>query len=164
MLALLKYWREALLLVVIVALLALGWEMRAVIAQRDAAVARASQAQQQAAATQAARAREHQAAVDDAATAAAYEKDLENGQLELQAALARHAAALRLRQQQPAAGRGDLPAIAAGAGQRDGAAPADFSAAHGDDALRLAAEADDVVRQLSACQAVIRSDRPAAAP
>ena len=159
MLAILKYWREVLLLIVIVFLLALGWEMRAVIAERDAAVAHAAQAQQQAAATQAARAREHQAAADDAATAAAYEKDLEDGKLELQAALARHAAALRLRQQQPAASRGDLPAVAAGAGQRDGAAGGDFSAAHGDDALRLAAEADDVVRQLSACQALIRTDR-----
>lgn len=154
-------WKGIVLASALAALAFLGWEMRAVIAQRDAAVARASQAQQLAAATQAARAREHQAAADDAATAAAYEKDLEDGKLELQAALARHAAALRLRQQQPAAGRGDLPAVTAGAGQRDGTAPADFSAAHGDDALRLAAEADDVVRQLAACQAIVGSDRAA---
>ncbi|OBU85503.1 lysis system i-spanin subunit Rz [Chromobacterium subtsugae] len=152
-------WREIVLAAAVAALAFLGWEMRAVLAQRDAAVVRASQAQQQAVATQAARMHERQVAADDAATAAAYEKDLEDGKLELQAALARHAAALRLHQQQPAAGRGDLPAAAASAGQRDGAAPADFSAAHGDDALRLAAEADDVVRQLSACQALIRSDR-----
>ncbi|QRO33941.1 hypothetical protein [Chromobacterium violaceum] len=154
-------WKEIALAAVLAALAFLGWEMRAEIAQRDAAVARASQAQQLATATQATRAREHQAAADDAATAAAYEKDLEDGKLELQAALARHAAALRLRQQQPAAGRGDLPAVTAGAGQRDGTAPADFSAAHGDDALRLAAEADDVVRQLAACQAIVGSDRAA---
>ncbi|WP_440216882.1 lysis system i-spanin subunit Rz [Chromobacterium piscinae] len=154
-------WKGIVLAAALAALAFLGWEMRAVIAQRDAAVARASQAQQLAAATQAVRVREHQAAADDAATAAAYEKDLEDGKLELQAALARHASALRLRQQQPAAGRGDLPAITAGAGRRDGDAPADFSAAHGDDALRLAAEADDVVRQLSACQAIVGSDRAA---
>ncbi|MGC0155406.1 hypothetical protein ACPRNU_23350 [Chromobacterium vaccinii] len=154
-----QLWREIVLAATVAALAFLGWEMRAVIAQRDAAVARASQAQQLAAATQAARAREHQAAADDAATAAAYEKDLEDGKLELQAALARHAAALRLRQQQPAAGHGDLPTAAAGAGQRDGAAGGDFLAAHGDDALRLAAEADDVVRQLSACQAMMERDR-----
>ncbi|AOZ48858.1 hypothetical protein BKX93_01830 [Chromobacterium vaccinii] len=152
-------WREIGLAAALAALAFLGWEMRAVIAQRDVAVARASQAQQQVAATQAARAREHQAAADDAATALAYEKELENGQLELQAALARHAAALRLRQQQPAAERGDLPAVAAGAGQRDGAAGGDFLAAHGEDALRLAGEADDVARQLAACQALIQSDR-----
>ncbi|AVG17762.1 hypothetical protein CFN79_18875 [Chromobacterium vaccinii] len=152
-------WKGIVLAAALAALAFLGWEMRAVIAQRDAAVARASQAQQLATATQAARAREHQAAADDAATTAAYEKDLEDGKLELQAALARHAAALRLRQQQPAAGRGDLPAVTASAGQRDGAAPADFSAAHGDDALRFAAEADDVVRQLAACQAIVESDR-----
>ncbi|MGC0155851.1 hypothetical protein ACPRNU_25630 [Chromobacterium vaccinii] len=154
-----QLWREIVLAAAVAALAFLGWEMRAVIAQRDAAVVRASLAQQQVAATQAARAREHQAAADDAATSAAYEKDLEDGKLELQAALARHAAALRLREQQPAAGRGDLPAAATGAGRRDASAPADFLAAHGEDALRLAGEADDVVRQLSACQSVIRSDR-----
>ncbi|WP_434627691.1 hypothetical protein [Chromobacterium sp. CV08] len=118
MLALLKYWREVLIALTAAALITLGWEMRAVVAQRDTAVARASQAQQQAAATQAARVRERQATADDAATAAAYEKELEDGKLELQAALARHAAALRLRQQQPAAQRVDLPAVAAGSDPR----------------------------------------------
>ncbi|MBX9267178.1 hypothetical protein [Chromobacterium violaceum] len=154
-------WKGIALAAALAALAFLGWEMRAVIAQRDAAVVRASLAQQQVAATQAARARERQAAADDAATAAAYEKDLEDGKLELQAALARHAAALRLRQQQSAAGRGDLSTVTPGAGQRDGAAPADFSAAHGDDALRLAAEADNIVHQLAACQAIVESDRAA---
>lgn len=47
----------------------------------------------------------------------------------------------------------------AAAGKRNGAAAADLSREAGVFLLELASEADDVVRQLTACQAVVRSDR-----
>ncbi|MBM2884119.1 hypothetical protein JFK97_06915 [Chromobacterium phragmitis] len=160
MLVILKYWREILLALAVAGLLVLGWAARAVVAERDAAAAQAAQAERQTAQTQAARAAEHAKAASDAAASARYQKGLEDGKQDLAAAVDRLRANLRLREQQ-LAGTGNMPAAAAGAGRRDGEAPADFLAAHGEDALRLASEADDVVRQLSACQAIVESDRSA---
>ncbi|PRP70249.1 hypothetical protein BUE93_11310 [Chromobacterium amazonense] len=160
MLAIIKYWREILLALAVAGLLVLGWEARAVVAERDTAAAKAAQAEKQTAQTQAARAAEHAKAASDAAASAQYQEGLENGKQELAAAVDRLRANLRLRDQQ-LAGAGNLPAAAAGAGRRDGEAGADFLAAHGEDALRLAADADDVARQLSACQAIVESDRAA---
>jgi flagellum-specific peptidoglycan hydrolase FlgJ len=160
MLATLKYWREIVLVLAIAALVALGWEARAVIAERDAATSKAAQAEQLTTQTQAARAKEHATAASDAAASAQYQKGLEDGKQDLDGALNRLRAALRLRDQQLAAARaGNLPAAVAGAGRRDGEARSDFLAAYGEDALRLAAEADDVVQQLFACQAIVESDR-----
>ncbi|QEL55520.1 hypothetical protein [Chromobacterium paludis] len=158
MLVILKYWREILLALAIAALVALGWEARAVMAERDAADARAAQAQQLANQVQAARAAEHAKAASEAAASAQYQKGLEDGKQDLAAAVDRLRANLRLRDQQLARA-GHLPATTAGAGRRDASPPADFLAAHGEDALRLAGEADDVVKQLSACQVILQADR-----
>ncbi|WP_146215931.1 hypothetical protein [Aquitalea magnusonii] len=111
-------------------------------------------------AVQNARVIEHKVAASDAAASAEYQKGLSDGKKDLDGALARLRAAARLRDQQLAAVRaGKLPAAIAGSGRRDASAPGDFLAAHGDAALRLAAEADDVVKQLQACQVVVSSGR-----
>ncbi|MDE1714956.1 lysis system i-spanin subunit Rz (plasmid) [Chromobacterium amazonense] len=154
-----RFWREALLLLAVAALVWLGYSWRGLSAERDIAQQQAAQAHRVAMTTQRARAAEHAAAANDAAASAQYQKGLEDGKKELDGAIARLRAALRLRDQQLTAARaGNLPATASGAGRCDGEAGADFLAAHGEDALRLAAEADDVVRQLSACQVILQAD------
>ncbi|WP_114154647.1 hypothetical protein [Chromobacterium haemolyticum] len=142
-------------------LLFAGWHYRSALAERDAAAQRAVEAEHVAASEKAARAKEQATARSDNAAAAAYQEGLENGKVELQGSIARLRAQLRLRDQLAAAGS-NLPDASAGAGRRDASAPADFLAAHGDDALRLAAEADDAVRQLGACQLILASDRAGA--
>ncbi|WP_176219528.1 hypothetical protein [Chromobacterium haemolyticum] len=138
-------------------LLFAGWHYRSALAERDAAAQRAEAAETVVVAEKAARAKEQSTAKSDASAAAAYQEGLENGKVELQGAVARLRAQLRLRDQRAAGG--NLPDAATGAGRRDASAPTDFLAAHGDDALRLAAEADDAVRQLSACQKIIMNGR-----
>ena len=71
------------------------------------------------------------------------------------------AGTLRLRDpDSTAAGCGD-PAAQAGAGAagRDGRAPGELSAAAAGFLLELASDADDVARQLAACQRVVEADR-----
>lgn len=143
--------------VLVAAVAAAGWHYRQVLAERDVADQRAEAAERVAAGEKAARAKEQATARSDNAAAAAYQKELENGKIEQQGAVARLRAALRLRDQRAAGSH--LPDASAGAGQRDGETGADFLAAHGEDALRLAAEADDAVRQLNACQVILNSDR-----
>ncbi|MBM2883892.1 hypothetical protein JFK97_05770 [Chromobacterium phragmitis] len=153
-------WKEIALAAVLAALAFLGWEFRNLGAERDVAAIQAAQARSSEAATKLARAREHAAAASDAAASAQYQRELEDGKKDLDGAIHRLRAALRLRDQQLSSA-GHLPTAAARAGRRDASAPADFLAAHGEDALRLAGEADDVARQLSACQAIVESDRAA---
>ena len=97
------------------------------------------------------------------AASANYQKGLTDGKAELDAALARARGGQRLRDagaRCPAVGDRDATGAArAGAGGRDGPQGADLSDAAAEFLLRLAGEADDVVRQLAACQAVVRADR-----
>lgn len=53
----------------------------------------------------------------------------------------------------------DVSVSATGTRERDGDPESGFLVTHGDDALRLANEADDVVRQLGECQSYISSVR-----
>lgn len=53
----------------------------------------------------------------------------------------------------------DVSVSATGASERDGDLENGFLVTHGEDALRLANEADDVVRQLSECQSYINNIR-----
>ena len=155
-------WRALAWIIAVVGLIALGVEMRG-IADRPAlesAKADASAARGVTVAVQAARVIEHKVSASDAAASAQYQKGLEDGKTELQGAVDRLNAALRLRDKQLADARaGNLPAATTGTGRRDASAPSNFLAAHGQDALRLAGEADDVTRQLTACQAIVASDR-----
>lgn len=150
-------WRLIIAGIVLAAVAAAGWHYRSALAERDAADQRAAAAELVSAGEKVARATEQKTARTDNAAAAAYQEELENGKVELQSSIARLRAQLRLRDQLAAGG--NLPDASAGAGRRDASAPADFLAAHGDDALRLAAEADDAVRQLGACQLILNSDR-----
>ncbi|WP_019099940.1 hypothetical protein [Chromobacterium haemolyticum] len=151
-------WRLILAGIVLAAVAAAGWHYRSALAERDAADQRAEMAERVAAGEKAAREKEQETARSDNAAAEAYQEGLENGKVELQGSIARLRAQLRLRDQLAANG-GNLPEAAAGAGRRDASAPTDFLTAHGDDVLRLAAEADDAVRQLGACQLILNSDR-----
>jgi len=154
-------WRLIIAGIVLAAVAAAGWHYRAVLAERDAAAQRAEAAETVVVAEKAARAKEQSTAKSDASAAAAYQEGLENGKVELQGSIARLRSQLRLRDQLAAAGS-YLPDASSSASRRDASAPADFLAAHGDDALRLAAEADDAVRQLSACQLILATDRAGA--
>lgn len=147
-------------LALVVALAAAGWHYRSALAERDVAAQRAEAAERVAAGEKAARVKEQETARSDNAAAAAYQEGLENGKVELQGSIARLRTQLRLRDQLAAGS--NLPDASAGAGRRDASAPTDFLAAHGDDALRLAAEADDAVRQLGACQLILATDRAGA--
>lgn len=59
----------------------------------------------------------------------------------------------------PAPAGDGVPEAAAGSGRRDARASGGLSTEDAEFLLRLAAEADEVTRQLQACQAVVRSDR-----
>lgn len=157
-----KNWKWLAGLMAVAGLIALGVEMRG-IADRHAltsAKADASAARGVTVAVQAARVIEHKVAASDAAASAQYQKGLEDGKTELQGAVDRLNTALRLRDKQLAAARaGNLSATATSPAGRDASSPAGFLEAHGADALRLASEADDVTKQLTACQAIVRADR-----
>lgn len=60
----------------------------------------------------------------------------------------------------PPAGRsGGVPAATTGTGADNGTGGAGFTAADAEIAFRIAADGDDAIRKLQACQAVIRADR-----
>ncbi|UGA38164.1 hypothetical protein JOS77_30570 [Chromobacterium haemolyticum] len=114
-------------LALVVAVAAGGWHYRQVMAERDTADLRATAAERVAAGERAARVKEQEIARSDNVAAAAYQKELENGKLEQQGAVARLRAALRLRDQRAA--NGNLPEASAGAGGSDGETAAEFSGA-----------------------------------
>ena len=106
-----------------------------------------------------ARAAEQQHTQALAAIDAKYHEDERNAQLETDRLRAQlRAGAVRL-SVPVVAGSCSLSATGAGAGSGDGAERADIQPAAADDLVALAADADAVVRQLSACQAVVRADR-----
>ncbi|WP_019101855.1 MULTISPECIES: hypothetical protein [Chromobacterium] len=155
--------------VLVAAVAAAGWHYRQVLAERDVAAQRAEAAERVAAGEKAARAQEQATARSDNAAAAAYQKELENGKIEQQGAVARLRAALRLRDQR-AAGAGNLPEASAGAGQRDGEASAEFSGAQreklaaalerfGVEQYSIAGDANKAAGRLNACQVILNSDR-----
>lgn len=150
--------------VLVAALLALafaaGWAVRGWRADAVDSKAVAVQAKGELAGVQRARGQEHKAAASDAAASAQYQKGIQDGKNELQASLDQLGASLRLRKQQLAAAK-RLCATQPSACGRDDQAGADFLDAHAADAERLASEADEVVKQLSACQAIVVSDRQA---
>ena len=88
-----------------------------------------------------------------------YQKGLNDGKNELQTAINRLTVERdRLRQQQSNS-KQPVPTIDTGAGGHNATERGDFLVTHGEDALRLANEADDVVKQLTACQSQLTSDR-----
>lgn len=155
--------------VLVATVAATGWHYRQVLAERDAAGQRAVVAERVAAGEKAARAQEQATARSDNAAAAAYQKELENGKIEQQGAVARLRAQLRMRDQR-AAGAGNLPEASAGAGQRDGEASAEFSGAQreklaealerfGVEQYSIASDSDKAAKGLGACQVILSSER-----
>ncbi|KMN36489.1 hypothetical protein VI26_06500 [Chromobacterium sp. LK1] len=149
-----------------------GWHYRSALAERDAAGQRAEAAERVAAGEKAARAQEQATARSDNAAAEAYQEGLENGKVELQGAVARLRAQLRMRDQR-AAGAGNLPATAAAAGSRDGDAAAEFSGAQreklaaalerfGVEQYSIAGDANKAAGRLNACQVILATDRAGA--
>ena len=94
-----------------------------------------------------------------------YQKDLTHATKQRAADVAAvRAGTLRLRVQYPAPANPDHSGVlqaAAGASRCDGPPAADLPAAITGDLLALAADADDLARQLAACQRVITADRAA---
>ncbi|MBY0444879.1 MAG: hypothetical protein K2Q15_06685 [Burkholderiales bacterium] len=108
---------------------------------------------------QAVRKIEQQAAINDQAASADYQKGKEDGKKELDNALTGLRTSLRLREQQLASVKANLPAASSPPLGCNAPPRSDFLVTYGENALRLAAEADNVVRQLTACQAILKQDR-----
>ena len=117
------------------------------------------------AAQAAARASEQKYAAGLATISTTYQEALTHAQTQHTADLAAiRSGALRLRVQYPAAasvlpGDGSASTTAATAGGRDGSQGSDLPGAVAVDLLTLADDADNIARQLAACQAVIVQDR-----
>jgi prophage endopeptidase len=148
----------------------LGYELRSVIAERDAQIAQNNALQQDKtnlsdAVTQShnIQAKHEQAAEQLTAADTNYLQGVNDGKKDLDKALGDLRNTLRVRNEQLAAERrkrqqsesGHLPDTAACTRECDGAPETGFLVTHGEDALRLAAEADDVTRQLRSCQQTI---------
>lgn len=161
-------WKLIIVGVVLAAVAAAGWHYRSALAERDAAAQRAAMAEREAAGEKAARAKEQSTAKSDASAAAAYQEGLENGKVELQGSIARLRAQLRLRDQ--LADGSNLPATAAGAGEHNGEAGAEFSEAQraklaealdrfGVEQYSIDSDADKSAGRLNACQVILATDR-----
>lgn len=171
MLELLKTgWKPIALIISLLVAGYLGYELRGVMADRDAQTVQSKALQQDKtnlteAVSQAhnIQARHEQAAQQIAAADSNYIQGVNDGKKELDNAITDLRNTLQLRTEQLDAERrkhqqsepGHLPDTAACASQCDGYPESGFLAAHGEDALRLAAEADDVTRQLQSCQQTI---------
>lgn len=107
------------------------------------------------------RAAESRAAQAQADIDAAYQRGLKENQDAKDTAVAQLRAGRRLfiGAQCPDSGSA-VPGAATPAGLRDGGARAELSLPAAEWLVGLASEADAVARQLAACQAVIRADRP----
>ena len=108
-----------------------------------------------------ARAAEALAAARLVSISGAYQNGLQENEREKNAAVAALRAGKRLYigAACPPAGGSEPAQAAAGAGGRDGEARAELSESAAEWLVGLASEADAVVRQLTACQAVIEADR-----
>ena len=108
-------------------------------------------------------------AVNVAKASTAYQKGLQNGKAELDSAVARVHAGYRLRDPGSSGSAANCPGDAPSApstatARRDGEAGTYLSSEASSFLLKLAGEADDTVRQLIACQAVVIADRETASP
>jgi prophage endopeptidase len=163
-------WKPVALIVSLLVAGYLGYELRSVIAERDAQTVQSKVLQQDKtnltdAVTQAhnVQAKHELAAQQIAAADTNYIQGVSDGKKELDNAVTVLRNTLRVRTEQLAAERrkrqqsesGHVPDTAACTRECDGEAGSDFLVAHGEDALRLAAEADDVTRQLQSCQQTI---------
>lgn len=103
----------------------------------------------------------HQAAM--VAASSTYLKELAHVRTEKDRVIANlRAGAIRLRDPGPYSfGRDSMPTTCPGAGRCDGGTGADLSDAAAEFLVHLASEADEVTRQLAACQRILTEDRAA---
>jgi len=161
------YWKPIALVISLLFAGYLGYELRSVVAERDAQTVQSKALQQDKtnltnAITQAhnVQAKHEQAAQQLAIADTNYLQGVNDGKKELDNAITDLRNTLRLRSEQLAAERrkrsgaesGHVPDTATCTRECDGDPESGFLATHGEDALRLAAEADDVTRQLQSCQ------------
>jgi hypothetical protein len=105
---------------------------------------------------------EHKAALDMAAIDQRHQEDIEHEKQIAAGTLASYrAGTLRLRNEFQAHIIADtgVPSVAASAGQRDAAGSGGLQPAHVEFFVSEAERANQVVKQLAACQAVVRADR-----
>lgn len=170
----LRNWKLLAVLAALVAVWTAGYRFRAHIADADIATLNATHAStlsaldlahrtQLQALTDAARATEQRLVADMAALDQQYNQEMTDAQRETDAALAAvRAGELRLRNRFtcPVASPGvGVPGVAAGTGGGDAAESGGLQREDAIVLVRLAAEADAVVRQLAACQAIVTADR-----
>ncbi|WP_290872050.1 lysis system i-spanin subunit Rz [Aquabacterium sp.] len=109
------------------------------------------------------RAAEHKATQDMAAIDAQHQKDIADERSKASATLASYrAGTLRLRDEfAPTIGPAQpvLPGVATSTGKRDAAGTGGLQPAHVEFLVQIASDADQVAKQLAACQAVVRADR-----
>lgn len=116
----------------------------------------------------AARDTEHRHAAEIDSVATTYEKEKANALAKKDSVIADlRSGALRLRDPYSLAFKasgGPTGAAPASSGQRDGGAGGELSVSTSEFLIGLASDADEVVKQLQACQAVVRSDRDLKGP
>lgn len=158
----LKYWKEMLIAVAIAALLYLGYSYRGLIAERDSL--KLKNAEQQATIDRAAQIRAHEQAfaITQNDVAVKYEQGKEDGKNELSTSIQHLRTAIGLRDKRIAelnASNANVSGSSASTSSYNGEARSNVSQADGEFYFKLASEADEVAKQLSACQAIVEEDR-----
>lgn len=158
----LKYWKEILISVAIAALLYLGFSYRGLIAERDSL--KLKNAEQQATIDRATQVRAHEQAfaITQHDIAVKYEQGKEDGKNELSTSIEHLRTAIGLRDKRIAelnASNANVSSVASSSSSNNGEARPDISQADGEFYFKLASEADEVAKQLSACQAIVEEDR-----
>jgi hypothetical protein len=158
----LKYWKEMLIAVAIAALLYLGYSYRGLIAERDSL--KLKNAEQQAIIDRAAQVKAHEQAfaITQNDIAIKYEQGKEDGKNELSTSIQHLRTAIGLRDKRIAElnkSNANLSSVDSSSGIDNGEARPNISQTDGEFYFKLASEADEVAKQLSACQAIVEEDR-----
>ena len=143
-----KYWREVALFLLVSGAIWAGYSYKGTLDELRAT-------KDQVKSITEARQKEQKAAITQNEIDQTYQSGVQNGKLELDAAISRLNAAIRLRDSRIR----NLSSAASSASQCDAGSDAELLRKNGEDRYRLASEADDTVRQLKACQALLKADR-----
>jgi len=156
-----KYWKEMLIALAIAALLYLGYSYRGLIAERDEL--KLTVVTQQATIDRTAQVRAHEQAfaITQNEVAVKYEQGKEDGKNELSTSIQHLRTAIGLRDKRISElnSGANVSGPSASTGCTDDEARSRFLKAHGEDALRLAAEADEIVKQNNANIDLLVEDR-----
>jgi len=157
----LKYWKEILIAVAIAALLYLGYSYRGLIAERDGL--KFTVATQQATIDRAAQVRAHEQAfaITQNDVAVKYEQGKEDGKNELSTSIEHLRTAISLRDKRISElnSISSVPSSTSSTSNYNGETRSNISQEDGEFYFKLASEADEVAKQLAACQAIVEEDR-----